>query len=215
MAEGTDSRTRIKICGLSRPEDIIYVNEAKPDYCGFIIDVPKSRRNVSISQVRILTELLDPGIIPVGVFVNKDCSQVAKILNDGMIGVAQLHGQEDENYIKKLKSLTECPVMKAFSIRERKDLEAAVRSSADLVLLDHGKGGTGEQFDWSVLEGWKERPYFLAGGLNPDNIPEAIRKYHPRGIDLSSAVETDGKKDREKILQAVRAVRLNGRECQN
>ena len=204
-----DSRTRIKICGLSRLEDIAYVNEAKPDYCGFIIDVPKSRRNVSISQVRILVEHLDPGILPVGVFVNKDCNQVAKFLNDGMIGIAQLHGQD---YIKKLKSLTGHPVMKAFSIRDRKDLEVAAGSCADLILLDHGKGGTGESFDWSILEGWNERPYFLAGGLNQENIPEAIRKYRPWGIDLSSAVETDGKKDREKILQAVRAVRLNSRK---
>lgn len=209
MAEETDSRTKIKICGLSRPEDISYINEAKPDYCGFIIDVPKSRRNVSIMQMRTLTANLNQEIIPVGVFVNKELEQVASLLNEGAIGIAQLHGQEDEDYIKKLKSLTGRPVMKAFSIRERGDLEAVARSSADLVLLDHGKGGTGESFDWSILEGWKERPYFLAGGLNPDNIPEAIRKYHPWGIDLSSAVEKDGKKDREKILQAVRAVRIN------
>lgn len=212
MAEETDSRTRIKICGLSRLEDISYINEAKPDYCGFVIDVPKSRRNVSISQVRTFTENLSRQIIPVGVFVNKELKQVAELLNEGVIGIAQLHGQEDEDYIKKLKGMTDRPVMKAFSIRDRKDLETAAGSCADLVLLDHGKGGTGESFDWSVLEGWNERPYFLAGGLNPDNIPEAIRKYHPWGIDLSSAVETDGKKDREKILQAVRAVRLNGRK---
>ena len=97
--------------------------------------------------------------------------------------------------------------MKAFSIQEKKDLDAAAASSADLILLDHGKGGTGETFDWSLLEGWTKRPYFLAGGLNPDNIPEAIQRIHPWGIDLSSAVETDGKKDREKILQAVKTVR--------
>ena len=97
--------------------------------------------------------------------------------------------------------------MKAFSIQEKKDLDAAAASSADLILLDHGKGGTGETFDWSLLEGWTKRPYFLAGGLNPENIPEAIQRIHPWGIDLSSAVETDGKKDREKILQAVKTVR--------
>ena len=97
--------------------------------------------------------------------------------------------------------------MKAFSIQEKKDLDAAAASSADLILFDHGKGGTGETFDWSLLEGWTKRPYFLAGGLNPENIPEAIQQIHPRGIDLSSAVETDGKKDREKILQAVKTVR--------
>ena len=183
---------KIKICGLSRPEDITYINEAKPDYCGFIIDVPKSRRNVSISKVRELVQNLESQICPVGVFVNKDCGEVAQLLNEGTIQIAQIHGQEDEAYIKKLKSLTDHPVMKAFSIQEKKDL---------------GKGGTGETFDWSLLEGWTKRPYFLAGGLNSENIPEAIQRIHPWGIDLSSAVEIDGKKDREKILQAVKTVR--------
>ena len=198
---------KIKICGLSRPEDITYINEAKPDYCGFIIDVPKSRRNVSISKVRELVQNLESQICPVGVFVDKDCGEVAQLLNEGTIQIAQLHGQEDEAYIKKLKSLTDHPVVKAFSIQEKKDLDAAAASSADLILLDHGKGGTGETFDWSLLEGWTKRPYFLAGGLNPENIPEAIQRIHPWGIDLSSAVEIDGKKDREKILQAVKTVR--------
>lgn len=198
---------KIKICGLSRPEDITYINEAKPDYCGFIIDLPKSRRNVSISKVRELVQNIESQICPVGVFVNKDCGEVAQLLNEGTIQIAQLHGQEDEAYIKKLKSLTDHPVMKAFSIQEKKDLDAAAASSADLILLDHGKGGTGKTFDWSLLEGWTKRPYFLAGGLNPENIPEAIQRIHPWGIDLSSAVETDGKKDREKILKAVKTVR--------
>lgn len=198
---------KIKICGLSRGEDIDFVNEAKPDYCGFIINVPKSRRNVSVEQVRRLTENLNPKICPVGVFVNEPCENVASLLNEGTIQMAQLHGNEDENYIKQLKCLTEHPVVKAFSIQSAADLDAAKESSADLVLLDHGKGGTGETFDWSLLEGWKKRPYFLAGGLSAENIMKAIEKLYPWAIDLSSSVETDGKKDREKILQAVRLVR--------
>ena len=207
MTREQQQRTKIKICGLKRPEDITYVNEAKPDYCGFIIEFPKSSRNVTGALVRELTAKLNPDIIPVGVFVNAAPERVEKLLLDGTIHIAQLHGQEDEAYIKKLKSLTDHPVMKAFSIQEKKDLDAAAASSADLILLDHGKGGTGETFDWSLLEGWTKRPYFLAGGLNPENIPEAIQRIHPWGIDLSSAVETDGKKDREKILQAVKTVR--------
>ena len=207
MTREQQQRTKIKICGLKRPEDITYVNEAKPDYCGFIIEFPKSSRNVTGALVRELTAILNPDIIPVGVFVNAAPERVEELLLDGTIHIAQLHGQEDEAYIKKLKSLTDHPVMKAFSIQEKKDLDAAAASSADLILLDHGKGGTGETFDWSLLEGWTKRPYFLAGGLNPENIPEAIQRIHPWGIDLSSAVETDGKKDREKILQAVKTVR--------
>ena len=207
MTREQQQRTKIKICGLKRPEDITYVNEAKPDYCGFIIEFPKSSRNVTGALVRELTAKLNPDIIPVGVFVNAAPERVEELLLDGTIHIAQLHGQEDEAYIKKLKSLTDHPVMKAFSIQEKKDLDAAAASSADLILLDHGKGGTGETFDWSLLEGWRKRPYFLAGGLNPENIPEAIQRIHPWGIDLSSAVETDGKKDRGKILQAVKTVR--------
>ena len=207
MTREQQQRTKIKICGLKRPEDITYVNEAKPDYCGFIIEFPKSSRNVTGALVRELTAKLNPDIIPVGVFVNAAPERVEELLLDGTIHIAQLHGQEDEAYIKKLKSLTDHPVMKAFSIQEKKDLDAAAASSADLILLDHGKGGTGETFDWSLLEGWRKRPYFLAGGLNPENIPEAIQRIHPWGIDLSSAVETDGKKDREKVLQAVKTVR--------
>ena len=207
MTREQQQRTKIKICGLKRPEDITYVNEAKPDYCGFIIEFPKSSRNVTGALVRELTAKLNPDIIPVGVFVNVAPERVEELLLDGTIHIAQLHGQEDEAYIKKLKSLTDHPVMKAFSIQEKKDLDVVAASSADLILLDHGKGGTGETFDWSLLEGWTKRPYFLAGGLNPENIPEAIQRIHPWGIDLSSAVETDGKKDREKILQAVKTVR--------
>ena len=103
---------KIKICGLSRPEDITYINEAKPDYCGFIIDVPKSRRNVSISKVRELVQNLESQICPVGVFVNKDCGEVAQSLNEGTIQIAQLHGQEDEAYIRRIQKNTGYQVIK-------------------------------------------------------------------------------------------------------
>ena len=198
---------KIKFCGIRTIDDVRLINEAKPDFCGFIVEFPQSFRSVSESELRKLTAQVSPEIKKVGVFVNAQKNLVIRLLQEHVIDLAQLHGQEDEAYIKKLKSLTDHPVMKAFSIREKKDLDAATASSADLILLDHGKGGTGETFDWSVLDGWIQRPYFLAGGLNPENIPEAIQRIHPWGIDLSSAVETDGKKDREKILQAVKTVR--------
>ena len=200
-------RTRIKICGLTRLEDIQAVNEAKPDFCGFIVEFPKSRRNVTGAQLRTLREKLDESILPVGVFVNAPVELPAQLLNEGTISLAQLHGQENEDYIRQLKIMTDQLLIKAFSIKTEEDVKRAIRSEADYILLDQGAGGTGETFDWSVLEGWIQRPYFLAGGLNPENIPEAIQRIHPWGIDLSSAVETDGKKDREKILQAVKTVR--------
>ena len=133
---------KIKICGLSRPEDITNINEVKPDYCGFIIDVPKSWRNVSISKVRELVQNLESQICPVGVFVNKDCGEVAQLLNEGTIQIAQLHGQEDEAYIRRIQKNTGHQVIKAFSVKTAQDIENAMKSPADYILLDQGGGGT-------------------------------------------------------------------------
>ena len=198
---------KIKICGLSRPEDIIYINEAKPDYCGFIIDVPKSRRNVSISKVRELVQNLESQICPVGVFVNKDCGEVAQLLNEGTIQIAQLHGQEDEAYIRRIQKNTGHQVIKAFSVKTAQDIENALKSPADYILLDQGGGGTGQTFDWSLIPEI-DRPFFLAGGLGADNLETAVRTIHPYAVDLSSSVETDGMKDRDKILKAVQLVHM-------
>ena len=198
---------KIKICGLSRPEDITYINEAKPDYCGFIIDVPKSRRNVSISKVRELVQNLESQICPVGVFVNKDCGEVAQLLNEGTIQIAQLHGQEDEAYIRRIQKNTGYQVIKAFSVKTAQDIENALKSPADYILLDQGGGGTGQTFDWSLIPEI-DRPFFLAGGLGADNLETAVRTIHPYAVDLSSSVETDGMKDRDKILKAVQLVHM-------
>lgn len=197
---------KIKICGLSRPCDIDYVNEAGPDFAGFIVNVPKSRRNVSVRQLCSLRERLDDAIRPVGVFVDEPPETVAALLNDGVIALAQLHGQEDEAYIAKLRQLTDGKLIQAFSVKERADIGRAQKSGAELILLDHGAGGTGASFDWSLTEGIA-RPWFLAGGLTPENLPAAIAAAHPWGVDLSSGAETDGYKDREKILSAVSAAR--------
>ena len=198
---------KIKICGLSRPEDITYINEAKPDYCGFLIDVPKSRRNVSISKVRELVQNLESQICPVGVFVNKDCGEVAQLLNEGTIQIAQLHGQEDEAYIRRIQKNTGHQVIKAFSVKTAQDIENALKSPANYILLDQGGGGTGQTFDWSLIPEI-DRPFFLAGGLGADNLETAVRTIHPYAVDLSSSVETDGMKDRDKILKAVQLVHM-------
>lgn len=201
---------RIKICGLSRSEDIEYVNEAMPDFCGFIINVSKSMRNVAPDQVRRLREKLAPEIIPVGVFRNEPIETVVSLLKDGTIGMAQLHGSEDESYIRRLQEQGEFKIIKAFN---EQTFAQAKTSSADYILLDHAAGGTGEPFDWA-LAGQIGRPFFLAGGLGPDNIGKALKTVHPWAIDLSSKVETDGKKDRGKILAAVGAVRsYNTHSC--
>lgn len=198
--------TKIKICGLRRPEDIAYVNEAKPDFAGFIIDVPKSRRNVPQEKVRELTALLSPEILPVGVFVNAPMETILSLVTDGTLKAVQLHGQESQSYLEELKKQVAVPLIRAFSIRSPEDLTEAEKSPADFVLLDNGAGGTGETFDWSLLSSF-DRPFFLAGGLRLENITEAVSRFHPYALDLSSGVETDGNKDKEKIIAAVAAVR--------
>ena len=153
------SRTRIKICGLTRLEDIQAVNEAKPDFAGFIVEFPKSRRSVTVEQLKALREKLDESILPVGVFVNAPVELPAQLLNEGTIALAQLHGQEDENYIRQLRIMTDQLLIKAFSIKTEADIEKAIRSEADYILLDQGAGGTGETFDYrrsNVPGFWQE-----------------------------------------------------------
>ena len=198
--------TRIQICGLTTEEDIRSINEARPDYCGFIVEYPKSRRNVSKDQVERLVRLLEPEILPVGVFVNAPPFLPAKMANEGTIRAIQLHGQEDAFYLQRLRKLTDAPVIQAFSIATEKDVEAARRSEADWVLLDHGSGGTGESFDWNLIKNM-ERPFFLAGGLTPENLVRAVHTAKPWAVDLSSGVEKNGRKDAQKIRAAVEAVR--------
>lgn len=207
MTREQQQRTKIKICGLKRPEDITYVNEAKPDYCGFIIEFPKSSRNVTGALVRELTAKLNPDIIPVGVFVNAAPERVEELLLDGTIHIAQLHGQEDEAYIRRIQKNTGHQVIKAFSVKTAQDIENAMKSPADYILLDQGSGGTGQTFDWSLIPEI-DRPFFLAGGLGVENLETADRTIHPYAVDLSSSVETDGMKDRDKVLKAVQLVHI-------
>ena len=199
--------SRIKICGLRRPEDIAAVNEARPDYCGFIVEYPKSRRSIDRTTLRELVRGLREKIVPVGVFVNATKELVAELLEEGTIQIAQLHGQESQEYIQELKVLTEKPLIQAFSIKSKEDVERARESVADYILLDQGSGGTGKVFDWS-LEGEVGRPYFLAGGLDVENLREAIGLLHPWAVDLSSSLEIDGMKDAGRICQAVEIVRM-------
>ena len=206
MTDGNDGGTKIKICGLRRREDILAVNEAKSDYCGFIIEFPSSFRSVTADEVRELVKELDPEIRPVGVFVNAPMELVRTLLDDGTLALAQLHGQEDENYIRQLRIMKDQLLIKAFSIKTEADIKKAIRSEADYILLDQGAGGTGETFDWSLVPAIK-RPWFLAGGLGCENLESAIHLLHPWAVDLSSSVETGGHKDPDKILEAVYAVR--------
>lgn len=196
--------TKIKLCGLSRIQDIETVNKIKPDYIGFVF-FKKSIRYVSPEEAVKLKNKLTPAIKVVGVFCNEELDMVASMMNEGIIDIAQLHGNEDETYIKKLKAMTPKPIIKAYIIRSGEDIESAKASSADYILLDSGKG-EGKKFDWSLLQKLN-RHYFLAGGLNPENVVDAIRFLHPFAVDVSSGVETDKIKDSKKMIVFTNNVR--------
>lgn len=196
---------KIKLCGLTRSCDIEAVNELQPDYIGFVF-AKKSRRYVSPEKAEELKAMLAPGIQAVGVFVNEEPEQIVSLLEAGTIDVAQLHGQEGEREIRRLRELTDHPLIQAFRIDTEQDVERANASTADYVLLDSGAGGTGTVFDWDLLQAIR-RPYFLAGGLDTENLGTVKAKLNPYGIDVSSGIETDGYKDKEKMTAFVAAAR--------
>lgn len=195
---------KIKICGLTRLCDIDAVNIEKPDYIGFVF--AESKRKITPSQAVELRARLNPGITPVGVFVNETLENIRALTRDGIIDVIQLHGAETEDYIKKIKELTGKLIIKAASVERAGDVQKRARTSADYLLLDNKGGGTGQAFDWSLI-GQTDKPYFLAGGLDIDNIKEAINQTKPFAVDISSGVETDGLKDPVKIKEFIRRIR--------
>ena len=196
--------TKIKLCGLSRPCDVEAANALKPDYIGFVF-APQSKRYVTPRQAAALKELLSPDIAAVGVFADEAPEVVAGLLNSGVIDIAQLHGDENGGYIRHLRQLTARAVIQAFRIRTARDAEMAEASSADHVLLDSG-AGTGSVFDWQWADRIR-RPFFLAGGLNAENVESAVKLLRPFAVDVSSGIETDGRKDRSKMAAFVAAVR--------
>lgn len=201
--------TRIKICGLRRKEDIAAANECRPDYIGFIC-TDRFWRYIPPEEAAELRSELDPGIKAVGVFVDEPYEKIAGYLKRGIIDAVQLHGNEDEYYIRQLRKVmifqdTVVPVIKAYRVRSEADIILARASAADYVLLDNG-AGTGKAFNWDIITD-VGRDYFLAGGLGPDNVAEAVEKLHPFAVDMSSGVETDRKKDPAKMKEAVRQVR--------
>ena len=194
---------KVKICGLTRLEDIACVNRLQPDYIGFVF-WPRSRRFVDRQLAAQLKALLSPTIQAVGVFVDAPLEEVAGLLADGIIDIAQLHGEESEEDIRYLQAVTGRPVIKAVKVHSRQDVEAWLDSEADYLLFDSGMG-SGQTFDWSLLEG-VDRPYFLAGGLGADNLEQVLNHGGPYGVDLSSSVETDGLKDPEKMQRVMELV---------
>jgi phosphoribosylanthranilate isomerase len=199
---------KIKICGISRDEDVDYINEAMPDYTGFVF--AQSKRQISPEQAVRLRWRLAEDIVSVGVFVNAPLEDITALYWDGVISLAQLHGNEDEAYIKRLKEASAkggipVPVIKVIRSEELAR-GTPLTSEADYYLLDSG-AGSGTTFDWNVLTTLKfDKPWFLAGGINAGNIAQAMA-YDPFCIDISGGAETNGVKDREKVVQLTAIVR--------
>ncbi len=203
---------KVKVCGLRTQEDVRAVNEALPDYAGFIF-VPGRKRFVSPGTAAELRRALAPSITPVAVFVNETIDDILRMTAAAGIDTVQLHGQETDAYIRELKGRSggRLKIIKAFRVESEGDVRAAEECAADVILLDNGAGGTGETFRWENLRGIK-RKFILAGGIGPDNVAQAIRLTGASGVDASSLLETDGHKDRGKILKFVRAAREPGKE---
>ena len=195
--------TKIKMCGLRRPEDIEFANRVKPDYIGYVF-AEKSKRYIATEKAAELTKLLDGDIVPVGVFVDETMENIIAAVKMGVVKMVQLHGSESEDFVSELKSRG-IPVIKAFQVGAAEDIAAAERSCADMVLLDSGKG-SGQTFDWSLV-GSIKRPYLLAGGITAENAAQAIKQLRPFGVDASSCLETDGFKDIAKMKAFAQAVR--------
>ena len=200
--------TKIKFCGLSRPCDIEAANKLQPEYIGFVF-APQSRRYVTPQTAAELKQRLSPEIQAVGVFVNENAEKIADLLHKGIIDVAQLHGDENEEYISRLRQLTARPIIKAFQIETARDIVVANRCPADYILLDSG-AGTGAVFDWTLAQSI-DRPYFLAGGLGIDNVKNVVTQLNPFAVDVSSGIETDGLKDKTKMAAFVATVRKDDR----
>ena len=196
--------TKIKLCGIQRYEDIDVVNELLPDYIGFVF-AKKSKRFISYDMAKSLKKRLDKRVKAVGVFVNESIENIIYLVRNDIIDLIQLHGDEDREYISKLKNYVNTPVIKAFRIKYKDDINNLYKEGSDFILLDAG-AGDGKTLDESILKDFKG-DYFLAGGLSPDNIYEKITALHPFGVDVSSGIETGGKKDADKMRKFVKLVR--------
>ena len=204
---------KIKICGLFREQDIDYVNEARPDYAGFVF--AESKRQVSHAFAAHLRLLLSGEIIPVGVFANAPIADIASLYNENVISIAQLHGGEEGDYIRRLKKASAAggkrPIEVIKSVKSAElEKNAPPAKGADYYLIDSG-AGSGKAFDWELLnlpgvEAVKAKPWFLAGGIGLGNIKRAMY-FNPYALDVSSGAETGGIKDRAKIVQLTAIVR--------
>ena len=205
--------TRVKICGLSRPEDIFQANKLKSDYMGFVF-YPKSKRAVTQSQAALLKAMLDKEIKAVGVFVNADIAFIEKLAQLRIIDLVQLHGDEDSLYIQELRKRVYIPIIKAIRVQGEESLQNLRNYPVDFFLFDTYKpgqyGGTGERFNLELEGVTIPKPYFIAGGLDASNVAHVIAENpHAYAVDVSGGVEDSatGLKDAQKMADFVAQVK--------
>ena len=191
---------KVKFCGMKTKEDIAIVNRYTPDYVGFIF--AKSKRQVSMQIVNDLAKNLDEKIKKVGVFVNASLAQIEEIAQKIPLDIIQLHGDEDNEFIKALKNKLDLPIWQAIKVKDIVDIERAKQSIADMILFDayvkDSTGGTGKSFNWDLLKDFTGE-FILAGGINKQNIIRAIRTTRPYIVDISSGIERDNHKDENEV----------------
>ena len=196
--------TKIKFCGLRREEDVKFAASLGASFMGFILS-DRFKRFIAPEEVGRLKAFASSAKT-VGVFVDEPMDYVVSAAKTAKLDYVQLHGSEDENYIAEIKEKTGLPVIKMIKPVSENDIIAAQQSKADLILLDSGAGGTGKKFDWSLAENLG-RDYILAGGLNPGNVGDAVKRLKPYAVDVSSGVEESGRKDFEKMKAFAAEVR--------
>ncbi|HXF10022.1 MAG TPA: phosphoribosylanthranilate isomerase [Desulfuromonadaceae bacterium] len=201
--------TRVKICGITNPADAKTAIDAGADALGFIF-YEKSPRYVSIQQVAEITKQIPPFIMRVGVFVNAEEDFIGRAVAEGGLTMLQFHGDEEPDFCTQFGLMS----MKAFRVKDADSLKTIPEYPTDAYLLDAYSsttlGGSGEKFNWDLaVEAQKfKKPIFLAGGLTPGNVAEAVRKVQPFGVDVSSGVEASpGKKDPAKVKAFIEAVK--------
>lgn len=202
---------KIKFCGIRRLEDVAAVNLCQPDYMGMILS-GGFRRSISQEQAQRLVQEKSDAIAAVGVFVNESSEIICRMAEQLHLQVIQLHGNESAEQIQTLQQKTGLPVWKALRIGTLEELESAGTNPADCLILEGktgaGIGGTGVCADWELLarHSWN-RSFFLAGGLQPENVLEAIATVSPTGVDFSSGIEEDGVKSLRRMKQLMTLIR--------
>lgn len=202
------SITKIKICGIKTLDEIAIINEIEPDYIGFVF--ADSKRKITESTARLLKEALNHKVQSVGVFVKEPMENIIQLCKEGIIDLVQLHGEESIEYIEELRSRIEKPIIYARRLITKEEACAYDEYPVDYLLFDtYVKGvygGSGKLIDYQQIP-MMNKPIILAGGLNSDNVEEAISATKPYCVDVSSGVETEGKKDPGKMHEIVKKVR--------